>query len=103
MSSGTEFSSLPAATFRSQVLAVHRISRFPTRTAFQMTDDARKSQKSDAKAKQKDRLGEQLRANLQRRKAQTRARRTGAADQRPEGIAGSIAAGIDPEKPPSDR
>ena len=33
------------------------------------------------------RLAEQLRANLQRRKAQSRARREGAADERPEGIA----------------
>jgi hypothetical protein len=33
------------------------------------------------------RLAEQLRANLQRRKAQGRARREGAADARPEGIA----------------
>ena len=34
----------------------------------------------------KARLAEELRANLQRRKAQTRSRRTGEADQRPEGI-----------------
>mgnify|MGYP000932101883 CR=1 FL=1 len=33
------------------------------------------------------RLAAQLRANLQRRKAQVRARRDGAEDQRPEGIA----------------
>ena len=33
------------------------------------------------------RLAEQLRANLQRRKAQARARREGEADARPEGIA----------------
>lgn len=42
------------------------------------------------KAKQADRkarLAEELRANLQRRKAQTRARRTGGADERPEGLA----------------
>lgn len=32
------------------------------------------------------RLAEQLRANLQRRKAQARSRREGAADLRPEGI-----------------
>lgn len=34
----------------------------------------------------KARLAEQLRRNLQRRKAQTRARRAGEADVRPEGI-----------------
>ncbi len=34
----------------------------------------------------KARLAEQLRANLQKRKAQARARRAGDADQRPEGI-----------------
>ncbi|PDQ22028.1 hypothetical protein CN311_06280 [Mesorhizobium sanjuanii] len=34
----------------------------------------------------KDRLAEQLRANLQKRKAQTRSRRTGGADQRPDGL-----------------
>ena len=33
-----------------------------------------------------DRLASQLRANLQRRKAQARARREGEADQRDEGI-----------------
>lgn len=32
------------------------------------------------------RLAEQLRANLQRRKAQARSRREGAADSRPEGL-----------------
>jgi len=42
---------------------------------------------SAAKAERKAaRLAEQLRANLQKRKAQTRARRLGDADQRPEGI-----------------
>jgi len=33
------------------------------------------------------RLAEELRANLQRRKAQARSRRAGEADSRPEGIA----------------
>jgi hypothetical protein len=37
----------------------------------------------------KARLAEELRANLQKRKAQLRSRRTGAADNRPEGIAAS--------------
>ena len=37
----------------------------------------------------KDRLAEQLRANLQKRKAQLRSRRTGEADQRPDGLAAS--------------
>ena len=43
-----------------------------------------------AKAKKPDRkarLAEQLRANLLRRKAQARARRTGEADERPDGLA----------------
>ncbi|RUM98976.1 hypothetical protein EET67_04865 [Pseudaminobacter arsenicus] len=46
--------------------------------------------KADISAQQdarKARLAEQLRANLQRRKVQARARRTGEADDRPEGIA----------------
>ncbi|MBN9218097.1 MAG: hypothetical protein J0I79_09100 [Mesorhizobium sp.] len=37
----------------------------------------------------KTRLAEQLRANLQKRKAQSRSRRTGDADQRPDGLAAS--------------
>lgn len=37
----------------------------------------------------KARLAEQLRANLQRRKAQARSRRAGEADRRPEGISAS--------------
>jgi hypothetical protein len=38
------------------------------------------------KTDRKTRLAEQLRANLQKRKAQTRSRRTGSADQRPDGL-----------------
>jgi hypothetical protein len=38
-------------------------------------------------AERKARLAEELRANLQRRKAQARSRRAGEADRRPEGIA----------------
>jgi hypothetical protein len=38
--------------------------------------------------RRKARLAEQLRANLQRRKAQARSRRTGGADERPEGLVG---------------
>ena len=34
----------------------------------------------------KDRLAEALRANLMKRKAQSRSRRTGNADERPEGL-----------------
>lgn len=41
----------------------------------------------DGKKAREARLAEQLRANLQRRKQQARSRRTGAADERPEGIA----------------
>jgi len=44
--------------------------------------------KSDSKPKdpRAERLAAQLRANLQRRKAQLRARRDGEADARPDGI-----------------
>lgn len=38
------------------------------------------------KQDRKERLAEQLRANLLRRKAQARSRREGEADRRPEGI-----------------
>ena len=38
------------------------------------------------KDRRKDRLAEQLRANLQKRKAQARSRRIGEADQRPDGL-----------------
>jgi hypothetical protein len=38
------------------------------------------------KADRKARLAEELRANLARRKAQARSRRTGGADERPEGL-----------------
>ncbi|NUS19884.1 MAG: hypothetical protein HOQ25_08840 [Mesorhizobium sp.] len=37
-------------------------------------------------AVRKERLAEALRANLQKRKAQARSRRTGMADERPEGL-----------------
>jgi len=40
------------------------------------------SKRPDRKA----RLAEELRANLQRRKAQSRSRRTGGADERPDGL-----------------
>ncbi|MCF6111660.1 hypothetical protein [Mesorhizobium muleiense] len=40
------------------------------------------------KADRKTRLAEQLRANLQKRKAQSRSRRTGGADKRPDGLGG---------------
>jgi len=39
--------------------------------------------------RRKARLAEALRANLQKRKAQLRSRRTGEADTRPEGLAAS--------------
>ena len=38
------------------------------------------------KRDRKARLAEELRTNLQRRKAQARSRRTGGADERPEGL-----------------
>jgi hypothetical protein len=46
------------------------------------------------KPDRKARLAEELRANLQRRKAQSRSRRTGEADERPDGLG---AAGKMPE------
>lgn len=50
-----------------------------------------KPPKKDGSAKnagtgRKDRLAEQLRANLKKRKAQSRSRRTGDADDRPDGL-----------------
>ena len=45
-----------------------------------------------ATADRKARLAEQLRANLQKRKAQTRARRHGDADQRPDGLSAAAKA-----------
>jgi hypothetical protein len=45
--------------------------------------------RKDAGERRKARLAEALRANLQKRKAQMRSRRSGAADTRPEGLAGA--------------
>ena len=50
-------------------------------------DIARQPPRPDeAGARRKARLAEQLRANLQRRKAQARSRRAGEADQRADGL-----------------
>ena len=49
-----------------------------------MDDKADPPKKSETG--RKDRLAEALRANLQKRKAQARSRRTGSADERPEGL-----------------
>jgi hypothetical protein len=43
--------------------------------------------KGAGKPDRKARQAEQLRANLQRRKAQAKSRRAGAADERPDGLA----------------
>jgi hypothetical protein len=51
-----------------------------------MAENDEKARKSKPNPDRKDRLAEQLRANLQRRKAQIRSRRDGDADQRPEGL-----------------
>jgi hypothetical protein len=48
--------------------------------------DRRDTGKSAPQDRRKARLAEQLRANLQRRKAQARSRRAGEADSRPEGL-----------------
>jgi len=45
------------------------------------------TKQDDRERARKARLAAQLRANLQRRKAQIRSRREGEADRRPEGIA----------------
>ncbi len=47
----------------------------------------KKEQASGDGNRRKTRLAEALRANLQKRKAQMRSRRTGEADTRPEGLA----------------
>lgn len=60
-----------------------------------MPSDSSPPSKPQAKSARKDRLGEALRANLQKRKAQSRARRAGEADQRPPGLA--------PDRPTTDR
>jgi hypothetical protein len=52
-----------------------------------MTKEA--AEKERKVADRKARLAEELRLNLQKRKAQTRSRRTGEADTRPDGIAAS--------------
>jgi hypothetical protein len=46
----------------------------------------KESEPSDAAARRKARLAEALRANLQKRKAQLRSRRTGQADDRQDGL-----------------
>ncbi|MBD0413110.1 hypothetical protein [Oryzicola mucosus] len=43
-------------------------------------------QRSNEQERRQARLAEQLRANLQRRKAQARSRRSGDPDQRPDGL-----------------
>ena len=43
-----------------------------------------------AKQRREARLAEELRANLQKRKAQARSRRTGEADERPDGLGARI-------------
>lgn len=57
--------------------------------------------KPAGKANRKARLAEELRANLARRKAQARSRRTGGPDERPEGLAAGKhgGAGNDNEPP----
>jgi hypothetical protein len=51
------------------------------------------------KTDRKARLAEELRANLQRRKAQARSRRTGGADERPEGIGAARPGGANGKAP----
>lgn len=64
-----------------------------------MSDKSRTSKAAGASKGQaeqrKARLAEQLRANLMKRKAQVRSRRTGQADLRPDGIGASDDVGGD--------
>lgn len=66
-----------------------------------MTDKGKPAGSGAAKspaADRKARLAEELRANLQKRKAQIRSRRTGEADQRADGLAAAVdPAGAAPE------
>lgn len=48
-----------------------------------------------ADERRRQRLVEELRANLARRKAQARSRRAGAADARPDGLPGADGTGTD--------
>jgi hypothetical protein len=50
----------------------------------------KEGESSDAAVRRKARLAEALRANLQKRKAQSRSRRTGQADSRPEGLPAAV-------------
>ncbi len=59
---------------------------FPADGTNRMTSKAETSG-SAGKPDRKARLAEELRANLQRRKAQSRGRRGGNADERPDGLA----------------
>ena len=52
-----------------------------------MTEDQPPGKHSETQARRATRLAEELRANLQKRKAQIRSRRSGEADLRREGVA----------------
>ncbi len=70
-----------------------------------MTDKTKsKSTQPETRADhRKARLAEALRANLQKRKAQLRSRRTGEADQRPDGLAAASTAGRGGTGAPDER
>lgn len=57
-----------------------------------------RSDKSGKSGGREARLAEQLRSNLARRKAQSRSRRDGEADRRPEGIAAAAKSGLKIDK-----
>jgi len=61
-------------------------------------DDGQRKSRQGGGDLRKQRLAEQLRANLQRRKAQSRSRRTGAEDGRPEGISAAKTPETDAER-----
>jgi len=61
-----------------------------------MARDREKTPESPAEERRR-RLAEELRANLQRRKAQARARRSGESDGRPEGLPAATPPAADSE------
>ena len=67
----------------------YRISIMTEKPSPDAETTQRKAEVERQATKRAERSAEQLRANLQRRKAQTRARRTGGADERPDGLATS--------------
>lgn len=72
-----------------QTRARHITGYAPAHMFWNNTMAEKNPEQNDAAMRRKARLAEALRANLQKRKAQTRSRRTGQADLRPEGLLAS--------------